>query len=248
MKKIIVAVDGFSSSGKSTMAKTLAREVGYIYIDTGAMYRAVALYAIRNAWLTAEAIDEEMLKNHLADISIEFKTNADGKTETYLNGENVETEIRSLETANGASRVSTLGFVRRELVRRQQEMGKAKGVVMDGRDIGTVVFPDAELKLYVTASPEIRAKRRFAELEAKGETVNYTDVLANVIERDHRDQNREESPLKKAEDAIELDNSALSVEEQMEVLRELFRDKLGLFETNGTVVSRSHLSHENRMI
>jgi len=228
MKKIIVAVDGFSSSGKSTMAKTLAREVGYIYIDTGAMYRAVALYAIKNGWLTAETIDEEALKNHLADISIEFKTNADGKTETYLNGENVETEIRSLETANGASRVSTLGFVRRELVRRQQEMGKAKGVVMDGRDIGTVVFPDAELKLYVTASPEIRAKRRFAELEAKGENVNYNDVLANVIERDHRDQNRDESPLMKAVDAVELDNSALSVEEQMEVLRELFGERVKL--------------------
>ena len=228
MKKIIVAVDGFSSSGKSTMAKTLAREVGYIYIDTGAMYRAVALYAIKNGWLAAETIDEEALKNHLADISIEFKTNADGKTETYLNGENVETEIRSLETANGASRVSTLGFVRRELVRRQQEMGKAKGVVMDGRDIGTVVFPDAELKLYVTASPEIRAKRRFAELEAKGENVNYNDVLANVIERDHRDQNRDESPLMKAVDAVELDNSALSVEEQMEVLRELFGERVKL--------------------
>ena len=226
MKKIIVAIDGFSSSGKSTMAKMLAREMGYIYVDTGAMYRAVALYAIRKGWLAGETMDEEALRNHLADISIEFKTNAGGKTETYLNGENVEQEIRSLETANGASRVSTLGFVRRELVRRQQEMGRQKGIVMDGRDIGTVVFPDAELKLYITASPEVRAERRFAELQAKGETVNYADVLANVIERDHRDQHREESPLRKAEDAVEIDNSTLSMEEQMEVLRRLVKEKL----------------------
>ena len=225
MKKIIIAIDGFSSSGKSTMAKELARELDYIYVDTGAMYRAVSLYAIRNGWLTENKIDEEALKNRVRDISIEFKTNADGKTETYLNGENVEKEIRSLEAANGASRVSTLGFVRKELVRRQQEMGTQKGIVMDGRDIGTVVFPEAELKLYVTASPEVRAKRRFGELTAKGEKVNYEDVLANVIERDERDQNREESPLRKADDAIEIDNSELSRDEQMEIVRKLFREK-----------------------
>ena len=224
MKKIIVAIDGFSSSGKSTMAKELAHEIAYIYVDTGAMYRAVSLYAIRNGWLT-ENINEDALKSHIQDISIEFRTNKEGKTETYLNGENVEKEIRSLEVANGASRVSTLGFVRRELVRRQQEMGTQKGIVMDGRDIGTDVFPEAELKLYVTASPEVRAKRRFLELEAKGEKVNYDDVLANVIERDQRDQNRKESPLRKADDAIEIDNSILSRDEQMEILRTLFRKR-----------------------
>jgi len=223
MKKIIVALDGFSSSGKSTIAKELAREVGYIYVDSGAMYRAVSLYAIRKNWITENEIDENSLKNYIRDISIEFKTNEEGKTETYLNGENVENKIRSLEVANGASRVSTLGFVRRELVCRQQEMGKQKGIVMDGRDIGTVVFPKAELKLYITASPEVRAKRRLLELEAKGENTSYDKVLANVVERDERDQTREESPLKKANDAIEIDNSNLSHSEQMEIIRTLFK-------------------------
>lgn len=223
MKKIIVAIDGFSSSGKSTMAKELAREVGYIYIDTGAMYRAVSLYTLRKGWITTDGIDEEALQQHIHDIDIAFKTNSDGKTETYLNGENVEAEIRSLKVANGASRISTLGFVRRELVRRQQEMGKNKGIVMDGRDIGTVVFPQAELKLYITASPEVRAKRRLLELEAKGEQVSYADVLANVIERDHRDTTRAESPLRKADDAIEIDNSELQPAQQMEIIRKLFK-------------------------
>lgn len=223
MKKIIVAIDGFSSSGKSTMAKELAREVGYIYIDTGAMYRAVSLYTLRKGWITTDGIDEEALQQHIHDIDIAFKTNSDGKTETYLNGENVEAEIRSLKVANGASRISTLGFVRRELVRRQQEMGKNKGIVMDGRDIGTVVFPQAELKLYITASPEVRAKRRLLELEAKGEQVSYADVLANVIERDHRDTTRAESPLRKADDAIEIDNSELQSAQQMEIIRKLFK-------------------------
>ena len=222
MKKITVAIDGFSSSGKSTMAKELAREAGYIYIDTGAMYRAVALYAIRNGWMTADAIDEEALRQHVGEAVIEFRPNADGRSETYLNGENVEREIRSLEVANGASRVSTLGFVRRELVRRQQEMGRDKGIVMDGRDIGTVVFPQAELKLFVTASPEVRAQRRMLELQAKGEAVSYDEVLANV-ERDRRDTQRAESPLRKAADAVEIDNSHLSREEQMAIVRELFR-------------------------
>ncbi len=225
MKKIIVAIDGFSSSGKSTMAKELAREADYIYVDTGAMYRAVSLHAIKQGWLTVDKINEEAIENNIRDISIEFRTGKHGKTETYLNGVNVEKEIRSLEVANAASRISTLGVVRRELVRRQQEMGKQKGIVMDGRDIGTVVFPDAELKLYITASPEVRAKRRLAELEAKGISVNYDDVLKNVIERDERDQNREESPLKKAEDAIEIDNSTLSPAKQMEVIRTLFRER-----------------------
>lgn len=222
MKKINIAIDGFSSSGKSTIAKGLAKKTGYIYIDSGAMYRAVSLFAIRNRWMTDSEIDEEALKKNISDIHISFKTNDQGQQETYLNGENVEKEIRSLEVANGASRVSTLGFVRRELVRQQQEMGKEKGVVMDGRDIGTVVFPDAELKIYVNASPEVRAQRRFDELTAKGEKVTYADVLANVKERDERDSNRTESPLRKADNAVELDNSHMEIAEQLQWALNLF--------------------------
>ena len=225
MKKIIVAIDGFSSCGKSTMAKELAREAGYVYVDTGAMYRAVSLFCIQNGWMTDSEINAEELEKHIHSIRIEFKTNAEGASETYLNGKNVEREIRSLEVANGASRVSTLGFVRRELVRQQQLMGAEKGIVMDGRDIGTVVFPTAELKIFLTASPEIRAKRRMDEMTAKGETVNYDDVLANVIERDDRDQNRAESPLRKADDAVVIDNSSLSREEQRGILRTLFAER-----------------------
>jgi len=225
MKKIIVAIDGFSSCGKSTMAKELAREAGYIYVDTGAMYRAVSLFCILNGWMTKSGINATELEKHIQSIHIEFKTNAVGISETFLNGKNVENEIRTLEVANGASRVSTLGFVRRELVHQQQLMGQQKGVVMDGRDIGTVVFPDAELKIFLTASPEIRAKRRLDEMSAKGENVNYEDVLANVKERDYRDQNREESPLRKASDAIEIDNSALTPNEQREILRTLFAER-----------------------
>ena len=225
MKKIIVAIDGFSSCGKSTMAKELAKFAGYIYVDTGAMYRAVALFALQNGWMNDEEINETELRNHISEIKITFKTNESGLQETYLNGENVENEIRTLQAANGASRVSTIGFVRREMVRQQQAMGTEKGVVMDGRDIGTVVFPDAELKIYLTASPEVRAQRRLDELKAKGETVNYDDVLANVKERDFRDSNRAESPLYKASDAIEIDNSNLSLEEQRELLKTLFHQK-----------------------
>jgi len=225
MKKIIVALDGFSSCGKSTMAKELALETGYIYVDTGAMYRAVSLFCYQNGWMTETEINSEELEKHIHSIRIEFKTNNEGKSETYLNGKNVETEIRSLEVANGASRVSTLGFVRRELVRQQQLMGIQKGIVMDGRDIGTVVFPNAELKIFLTASPEIRAKRRMDEMVAKGEDVVYADVLANVKERDDRDQNRAESPLRKADDAIVIDNSNLTREEQREILRTLFAEK-----------------------
>lgn len=225
MKKIIVAIDGFSSCGKSTMAKELAKYAGYIYVDTGAMYRAVALFALQNGWMNDEEINETELKNHISEIKITFKTNESGLQETYLNGENVENEIRTLRAANGASRVSTIGFVRREMVRQQQAMGTEKGVVMDGRDIGTVVFPDADLKIYLTASPEVRAQRRFDELKAKGETVNYDDVLVNVKERDFRDSNRAESPLYKASDAIEIDNSNLSLEEQRELLKTLFHQK-----------------------
>lgn len=225
MKKIIVAIDGYSSCGKSTMAKTLARETGYIYVDTGAMYRAVSLYAIRKGWLTDTQIDAAQLQNHIAEIKLSFKTNTEGKTEIYLNDENVESEIRTLEVANGASRVSTLGFVRKELVRQQQLMGTNKGIVMDGRDIGTVVFPDADLKIFLTAKPEIRARRRMDEMIAKGETVNFEEVMKNIAERDFRDENRAESPLRKALDAIVIDNSDLTPDQQQEILRTLFAQK-----------------------
>jgi CMP/dCMP kinase len=225
MHKIIVAIDGFSSCGKSTMAKELAREVGYIYVDSGAMYRAVSLFCIQNNWLTDTDINEVELEKKIESIRIEFKANANGESETYLNGQNVETAIRSLEVANGASRVSTFGFVRRELVRQQQLMGEEKGIVMDGRDIGTVVFPEAELKIFVTATPEIRAQRRLDEMAARGENANYEEVLANVKERDDRDQNRIESPLRKADDAVVIDNSHLTREEQSMLLRTLFIEK-----------------------
>ncbi|MDR0370385.1 MAG: (d)CMP kinase [Prevotellaceae bacterium] len=226
MRKIIVAIDGFSSSGKSTIAKTLAKEAGYIYIDTGAMYRAVALFCAEHNWIDNDAIDEKSLRENIDKIAIRFKTNEEGKTETYLNGKNVEKEIRSLEIANGASRVSTLGFVRKNLVARQQKMGTSKGVVMDGRDIGTVVFPNAELKLFITATPEVRARRRMTELQNKGENVKYEDVLANVKERDYRDTHRAESPLVRADDAVEIDNSEMTPEKQLETVRALFHEKV----------------------
>ena len=215
-KKINIAVDGFSSCGKSTIAKGLAKKLGYTYIDSGAMYRALALFTIRNGWMTETEIDKMSLKQAITDVKISFKTNDSGQQETFLNGENVENEIRTLEVANGASRVSIIGFVREELVRQQQNMGREKGVVMDGRDIGTVVFPDAELKIFLTASPEVRAKRRFDEMVAKGENPQFEDVLENIKERDLRDTTRNESPLYKADDAIELDNSDFTIEEQLE--------------------------------
>lgn len=225
MKKIVVAIDGFSSCGKSTMAKALAKYAGYAYIDTGAMYRAVALYAIRHNLIDAENIDEIGLNNALNDIKISFKT-IDGTQHTHLNGEDVESQIRTLEVANGASRVSAIGFVRRALVKAQQEMGNEGGVVMDGRDIGTVVFPNAELKIFVTASAEIRAQRRYDELKAKGEEQPYADVLANVEERDYRDTHRAESPLRQADDARLLDNSNLNREEQFELIKSWFNETI----------------------
>ncbi|MBP7151121.1 (d)CMP kinase [Porphyromonadaceae sp. NP-X] len=225
MKKIVVAIDGFSSGGKSTMAKDLAQDVGYTYIDSGAMYRAVALYALRNGWITENDIDIEELKKNIGSLKIDFKPNEQGVSETYLNGENVEKEIRTLEVANAASRVSALDFVRKELVRQQQQMGLQKGIVMDGRDIGTVVFPQAELKIFLTASPEIRARRRMEEMLAKGEKVSFEEVLANIKERDERDLHRAESPLRKADDAIIIDNSNLTRNEQRELLKTLFYQK-----------------------
>ncbi len=215
-QKINIAIDGFSSCGKSTIAKQLAKKLNYTYVDSGAMYRAVALFAIRHGWISENEINEEALRGEIGNIKISFKTNPKGEQETYINNENVEKEIRSLDVANGASRVSTLAFVRQELVRQQQEMGKQKGVVMDGRDIGTVVFPNAELKIFVTASPEVRARRRFDELKQKNhQNISLEEVLSNIKERDHRDITRKQSPLKKANDAFELDNSLLTREEQL---------------------------------
>lgn len=222
-KKIIIAIDGHSSSGKSTMAKDLACEIGYIYIDTGAMYRAVTLYCLRKGYIQGDKIQEEALKADLDKVDISFRYNAEtGRPDTYLNGEKVEKEIRSMEVADKVSLVAALGFVRRAMVAKQQEMGKAKGIVMDGRDIGTVVFPNAELKVFVTASPEVRARRRLEELQAKGEQTTYEEVLANVKKRDYIDSTREESPLRQAPDALVLDNSNMTIPEQKQWLRDKF--------------------------
>lgn len=215
MKKIVIALDGHSSSGKSTMAKDLAREIGYTYIDTGAMYRAVTLYCLQQHLFEGKAIREEALKAALGDVCISFRPDAEtGRPDTYLNGVNVENEIRGMEVANRVSAVASLGFVREALVAKQQEMGKEKGVVMDGRDIGTVVFPDAELKIFVTASAEVRARRRVDELQAKGLDVSYEEILENVRMRDYQDSTRAISPLRQAKDALVLDNSHMSIEEQ----------------------------------
>lgn len=213
-KKINVAIDGTSSSGKSTMAKALAKSVAYTYIDTGAMYRSVALFCLRHGLITDGKVDVERLLPMLPDINISFKIE-DGKQITYLNGENVENEIRGLEVSNNVSLVAAIAEVRHAMVRLQQEMGKNKGVVMDGRDIGTVVLPDAEIKLYVTTSPEIRAKRRFDEMRAKGDTsVTLDDIIANVKMRDHLDTTRKESPLRKADDAVEVDSGKFATAEE----------------------------------
>lgn len=207
------------------MAKALARKVGYVYVDTGAMYRAVALFAMRQGLITPDKIDEAGLQQVVGNIKIDFRPNAAGGQDTYLNDENVESQIRTLEVADGASRVSTLGFVRRELVRQQQRMGLERGIVMDGRDIGTVVFPDAELKLFLTARPEVRAQRRFDELRAKGLEADFDRVLAEVNERDYRDTHRAESPLRQAADAVVLDNSDLTPAQQDERLAALFAER-----------------------
>ena len=225
MKKICVAIDGFSSCGKSTMAKNLAKAVHYTYIDSGAMYRAVTFFALQHNFFDQEKINEEAFREIIHTIEITFRANqATGQTETFLNGKNVETEIRSMEVSNRVSPVAALSFVRRALVIQQQALGKEKAFVMDGRDIGTVVFPDAELKIFVTASAEIRAQRRVDELRAKGLTISFEEVLANVRQRDHIDSTRQDSPLRKAKDAIELDNSNLTIEEQQEwLLRQFHR-------------------------
>lgn len=227
MKKIVIAIDGYSSCGKSTMAKDLAREVGYIYVDTGAMYRAVTLFAMRNGVFDADDnIDEARLKALLPDVKLTFKLNSETKLpEVCLNGECVERDIRTLEVSQRVSPIAALPFVREKLVEQQQAMGKEKGIVMDGRDIGTVVFPDAELKIFVTASAEIRAQRRFKELEAKGMPANFDEILQNVEQRDYIDTHRETSPLHQADDALVLDNSHLTIADQKVWLMEKFNER-----------------------
>ena len=224
MKKITIAIDGHSSCGKSTMAKDLAREIGYVYVDTGAMYRSVTLYALRKGLFEDDgSVKTEALEQEMPNIRITFQFNPEtGRPDTYLNGEYVEKEIRSLEVSSHVSPIAAIGFVRRALVAQQQQMGKDKGVVMDGRDIGTVVFPDAELKVFVTASAKVRAQRRYDELKAKGMPADFDDILKNVEERDYIDSHREESPLRQADDAILLDNSDMTIPGQKAWLLEQY--------------------------
>ena len=227
-KRITIAIDGHSSTGKSTMAKALAKRVGYAYVDTGAMYRAVTLYALRNKLIKGEKVDEKALREHLkrGDITITFRPTKDGKSVTVLNGRNVERYIRTMRVSNVVSIIAAIGFVRKAMVKQQQAMGKDKGVVMDGRDIGTVVFPDAEMKVFATASAEVRAQRRFDELRAKGDTTTtFEEVLENVTERDRIDSTRKESPLRQADDAVVLDNSHMTIEEQNEWLYQLYLER-----------------------
>jgi cytidylate kinase len=225
MKNIIIAIDGYSSCGKSTMAKELAGKIGYTYIDSGAMYRAVTLYSLEHGFFKDDALDLERLRAALPDIHISFEKNPEtGRTETCLNGRNVEKEIRTMAVADRVSPIAAVGFVREALVKQQQALGKAKGIVMDGRDIGTVVFPDAELKIFVTASPEIRARRRLDERMAKGEKATFGEVLHNLSTRDHIDSTRKDGPLKKACDAVVIDNSELTIAEQNQKLLELFEE------------------------
>ena len=221
--RIIIAIDGFSSSGKSSMAKQLAKTIGYAYVDSGAMYRAVTLYAMRKGISTPDSLDEKALIDELSNIAISFRVDdATGRSRTMLNGEDVEDQIRTIEVSNQVSPVSAVAEVRRDLVKKQQAFGVEKGIVMDGRDIGTTVFPDAEMKVFVDASPEVRAKRRHLELQQKGQDVAYEDVYKNVCERDHIDSTRQESPLRKADDAYVLDNDNMTIEEQNQWLLDLY--------------------------
>lgn len=223
-KKIIIAIDGYSSSGKSTMARRLAAEIGYRYIDSGAMYRAVTLYALDNGIIGADGkIDLEALRAALPSISIDFCPMPDGTQHTLLNGRDVETEIRQLRVSDNVSPIAAVKEVRAALTDMQRALGRDKAIVMDGRDIGTTVFPDAELKIFVNASAEMRARRRFLEMSEKGEPVNYEEVLANVVRRDHIDETREESPLRRAEDAIDLDNSNMTIDEQNSWLEDQYK-------------------------
>lgn len=227
MAKITIAIDGHSSTGKSTVAKQLADWLDYVYVDSGAMYRAVTLYAMRKGYISITRFDRSRLVKSLPEISLTFKKNSStNKAEIYLNGQNVETEIRTMEVSELVSPVATISAVRKKLVEQQQLMGAGKGVVMDGRDIGTVVFPDAELKIFMTASAEKRARRRYEELLERGDEVSYAEVLENVLERDHIDSTREDSPLIKAQDAIEIDNSEMNLEDQFHTILQLAKDRI----------------------
>ena len=227
MKKITIAIDGYSSTGKSTLAKELAKHLGYIFVDTGAMYRAVTLFALENKFIKQDFFDQKALIENLPNINLEFQFNKDfGFAEMFLNGDNVEKQIRTIQVSSYVSQVATISEVREKLVEQQQEMGKNKGIVMDGRDIGTVVFPNAELKIFMTASAQTRAQRRFDELQSKGDEVTFEEVLKNVQDRDFIDTNRLDSPLKKAEDAIEIDNSNLSRKEQYNIVLEIIQELL----------------------
>ena len=228
MKKITIAIDGFSSCGKSTMAKDLAKKLGYVYVDTGAMYRAVTLYAMRNGLFNADgSVKTADLERQMNKINITFKLNKTAeRPDTYLNDELVENDIRTLEVSNHVSQIAAVPFIREAMVAQQQRMGKDKGVVMDGRDIGTTVFPEAELKVFVTASAEVRAQRRYDELKEKGMPADFNDILKNVQERDYIDSHREVSPLRKAPDAIELDNSHMTIAEQSAWLMEQVKQKI----------------------
>ncbi|MGC1473344.1 MAG: (d)CMP kinase [Psychroserpens sp.] len=227
MKKITIAIDGFSSTGKSTVAKQLAKALGYVYVDSGAMYRAVTLFAMRQKFINENLFDKQALLSKLDDIDISFKFNKQlGYAEVFLNGENIEREIRTLDVSKFVSQVATISEVRAQLVKQQQEFGAYKGVVMDGRDIGTVVFSDAELKLFMTASAEKRAQRRYDELIERGDDVSYEDVLKNVQSRDHIDSTRQDSPLSIAKDAIKVDNSNMTLNEQFEFLLKLSEEKI----------------------
>jgi len=226
-KKLIIAIDGYSSCGKSTFAKAIAKELNYIYIDSGAMYRAVTLYCIRRGFISDDRLNVAGIVNELKDIHIEFVYNTViSEYETFLNSENVETEIRGLEVSSRVSRISQIHQVRSRLVELQRQIGVLKGIVMDGRDIGTVVFPDADLKIFMTASVDIRAKRRYDELRSKGMDVNMKEIRNNIVARDITDENRDISPLRRAEDALVLDNSRMTVGEQMEWIRKIIEEKL----------------------
>ena len=227
-KKIVIAIDGFSSCGKSTFAKAIAAKLGYIFIDTGAMYRAVTLYALEQGAIVEGVVDQERVEQLLGDVEISFRFNAErGASDIYVNGVYAEDRIRGIEVSNCVSKVSSIGAVREKLVAMQQQMGSERGVVMDGRDIGTVVFPDAELKIFMTADPKVRAERRYKELTAKGDEVTMKEILENVISRDQADMTRAISPLRRAEDALELDNSYMSVEEQMAWFMERYNKIVG---------------------
>ena len=227
-KKIVIAIDCFSSCGKSTFAKAIAAKLGYIFIDTGAMYRAVTLYALEQGAIVEGVVDGERVEQLLGDVEISFRFNAErGASDIYVNGVYAEDRIRGIEVSNCVSKVSSIGAVREKLVAMQQQMGSERGVVMDGRDIGTVVFPDAELKIFMTADPKVRAERRYKELTAKGDEVTMEEILENVISRDQADMTRAISPLRRAEDALELDNSYMSVEEQMAWFMEQYQKIVG---------------------